>query len=55
MKLCNVKSYLAEALNVPEAALEITFKWPSNKSGKLETVGQDELHLPVTDLRSVWR
>jgi hypothetical protein len=58
MKLCNVASYVAEALDVPEAALDIKFKWPSTKSGKVETVTEIELQkgeVDVTDLRSVWR
>jgi len=42
-------------LDVPEAAIEITFRWPSSKTGKLEPVApQDEPNADLTDLRTVW-
>jgi len=53
-KLRNIATYLARELDVPEAAIEITFRWPSKKSGKLETVPEDQLGADLTDLRTVW-
>lgn len=54
-KLRNVARNLAMELDVPEAAIEITFRWPSSKTGKLEPVApQDEPNADLTDLRTVW-
>ena len=56
MKLSNVVYHLAEQLNVPTSALELKFKWPSTKSGKIETVENgDAAKCTLTDLRTVWQ
>jgi hypothetical protein len=53
-KLKNIASYLAQELRLPEAAIDLKFRWPSNKTGKIHTVEGTDLNCPLTDLRNVW-
>jgi hypothetical protein len=54
MRLVNVKSYLAQALRVPEAAIEMEFRFINPKTGKLHKLGGDDLQRPIRDLRILW-
>ena len=52
MKLSNVTAYLAQALDVPEAAIVLQFRWPHK--GKM-MVEKNDSNSTLTHLRTVWR
>jgi hypothetical protein len=53
MRLSNVKEYLAEALNVPVAGMELKLYWPHK--GTLNEISEDEMNKStLTELRDVW-
>lgn len=56
MRLSNVQAYVAEALNVPVAAISIEFRYPHPKTRRIKTIRQPEdLARPVSDLRILWQ
>jgi hypothetical protein len=55
MKLGNMRDYVAEATDLPEAAIEIKFNWPNPKTKKMETLSEAEIHKhTLSELRLLW-
>jgi len=53
MRLSNVKEYLAEALNIPVAAIELKLYWPNK--GVLEELTEEVMYRSrLTTLRDIW-
>jgi len=52
MKLCNIGAYLAEALDVPQAAFDLRFNLRTK--GKLVPQDKTDTASTLTHLRMIW-